>query len=189
MTLEDDRQLRKSSKKSHYIDFVEFCLADVDTKSGTEESKSTYNSDFLLKNSLKFSSERLIDFDLLNNYKEKCQTTYNIFQECLLLFKIDAINKYTTYIPLGKLFENALINNEYDRLSSSFYVSTSNSASNSNQFSKDRYNLDLINARKKILIDTSTNQILTRNKELNWVPIFNSLYPIKTIGDGNCLVS
>jgi hypothetical protein len=185
MTFDDDIQFRKSSKKNVYLDYVEFCLAELDTKSGTEESTSSYKSDFVLKNSLKFSSDRLIDLDLLNYYKEKCQTTYNIFQECLLLFKIESINKYTTYIPLGKLFENALVNNEYDRLSSSFYASSSSATT---QFSKDRYNLDLINARKKTLIDMSTLQILTRNKELNWVPIFNSLYPIKTIGDGNCLV-
>jgi hypothetical protein len=186
MTFEDDKNVIKSSKKSHYIDFVEFCLADVNTKSGTEEPTSSNRSDFLQKNSLKFSSDRSIDLDLLNQYKEKCQTTYNIFQECLLLFKIETINKYTTYIPLSKIFENALVNNEYDRLSSSFYASSSFATT---EFSKDRYNLDLINARKKMLIDMNTHQILTRNKELNWVPIFNSLYPIKTIGDGNCLVS
>jgi hypothetical protein len=41
----------------------------------------------------------------------------------------------------------------------------------------------------KLLVDENISKILKSNKIINYIDELTKLYPLKTIGDGNCLVS
>jgi len=157
MSIEDDDNQNK------YLDFIDFCLINIDFQTNhfgyrnrNIKNKSSLIEQYTLKN--KFS----IDFDILADYKFQLNASYNEIQENLLLFEIDKINKYTSYIPLDEVFRNL-----------SFL---------------DRIKYEQIDIKKKMLVDVNALKILHNNRVLNWISYFNCLYPIMTIGDGNCLV-
>lgn len=153
-------------KKFQYLDFVEFSLADFNLDDPSDPKRQT---DII--NKRKWPKERIVDHQVLNDYKLKCRETYTSVQEYLLLLKIDRINRFTTYIPVSKLFEpsDENYNISYFR-------------------SKRTFKYSLLNSKKKLFVDTHTLRVLEKNKELNWIPMLSSLYPIRTLGDGNCLV-
>ena len=162
MTVDDDKQ-------AQYLDFVEFCLADYSTEDD-EDFNKRHSSEVNLINKRKWPKNRIIDYGILNNFKNQCKPIYSNAQEILLLFKIKNINKFTTSIPFSKFF---------DRTDENF-ISVSASVRG--------FNFTQLSLKKKMCVDMKTLRVLERNKELNWYNMFNSLYPIKTLGDGNCLV-
>lgn len=160
MTVDNDE------KKFQYLDFVEFTLADFNIDDPNDSRRQT---DII--NKRKWPKERIVNYEVLNDYKLKCRETSTTVQEFLLLLKIDRMNRFTTYIPVCKLFEQSDEN---------YNISTFRN--------KQTFKYSLLNSKKKLFVDTHTLKVLERNKELNWIPMLNSLYPIRTLGDGNCLV-
>jgi hypothetical protein len=168
MTVDDEKQ--------QYLDFVEFCLADYtdeddEEKTRTESSEIKTNEQINLINKRKWPKSRIVNFNILNIFKQECKPIYSQMQEYLLLFKIQNVNKCTTYLPLSKFFGRT---DEYFLHNYAAGVKT--------------FNFTQLGTRKKLCVDMKTLRALERNKIINCLSIFNSLYPIKTLGDGNCLV-
>ena len=164
MTVDDEKQ-------AQFLDFVEFCLADFTAEEGEEDGGDAGISRVNLANKRKWPKNRLVDYATLNTHKDECKRIYRVAQEQLLLFKIRSVNKYTTSIPLSRFF---------DRTDENFiggYLT-----------SERQFNFTQLGLKKKMCVVMKTLKVLERNKELNWFGLFNSLYPIKTLGDGNCLV-
>lgn len=160
MTIEAD-----DGKQELYLDLVEFCMAEIDQSKDTDDSTTilaSFNS-AQTNNKRKWPKNRIVDLDTLDYYKRKYQSLYNIYQESILLMQERNFNNLSSFIPLSKVFEYVALNN-------------------------NGWDFNLLNKKKKALVDTKTLKSLTRHKELNWLQSTNSLYPIKTIGDGNCLV-
>jgi len=169
MTVDDEKQ--------QYLDFVEFCLSDFtdedsDENTRTESNELKTNTQINLINKRKWPKSRIVNFNILNLFKQECKPIYSQMQEYLLLFKIKSINKYTTYIPLSKYFERTDEN----------YIANYTTG-------KRSFNFTQMSMKKKLCIEMRTLRVFERNKVLNCLGLFNSLYPIKTLGDGNCLVS
>jgi hypothetical protein len=156
MNIEDDGNQKK------YLDFIDFCLIDIHFKTNHFGISNIIRNKSSLVDQYAVKMKCSIDFDILADYKFQLNALYSTIQEHLLLFKIDEINKYTSYIALNQI--------------------------SSNSSSLDEIKYEQINLKKKLLVDVNALTTLEENKQLNWVSYFNSMYPIMTIGDGNCLV-
>ena len=122
-------------------------------------------------NKRKWPKSRIVDFNILNFHKQEFKPIYSHLREYLLLFEIGKINKYTTFIPLSKFFERS------DENYHKSYIS-----------GEKMFNFTQMAIKKSLCVDMKTLRVLERNKVLNCLKNTNSLYPIKTLGDGNCLV-
>lgn len=168
MTIDDNSQL--SAQQQQHLDLIEFCIAEFDitqqenNEARSSKEKNRRDDDLKIVNMRKWPQNRIVNYELLGRIKKKFLTFYNDYMERLLLFEVDQINRFTCYLELDKIFENC-----------------STSA---------RTSLDsrILANKKKLIVDMKTYRSLTRNHELNWMKNATSLYPIKTIGDGNCLV-
>lgn len=185
MTADDDYKIQQAHQQQHqYLDFIEFCLAEYNTDyfdSSQQQGASSpqlYNThtqnEVNIRNKRKWSKNKIVDVNILNNYQARLKDIFEIFQEHLLLHKIRDINHFTTNIPLSVLFQNS-------EMSSSSYFGLS--------LNRPKLNYSIINMKKKLFIDMKTLKILNKSKQINWSSSLISLYPIKTLGDGNCLVS
>lgn len=160
----------QSARRSKtYLDFVEFCRAEFEesllaSDQPLSKQQRGNSNDRLMRYREKIADSRIVDFDVLTKYQIQSQTDFSEIQELLLyLDQIERLNKHTSFLPLNKLFK---------------HVGTPGS-----------YHFELLNTKKKLIVDTSVYKVLKKNRQINWSSTLNKLYPIKTIGDGNCLVS
>jgi hypothetical protein len=167
-------------EQPQHLDLIEFCLAEFDITEQSSDVGGDNNhladerrqqqqreNDLMVVNRRKWPKNRIVDYELLGKCKKTFYTFYNEYMQLLLLFEIDNINKYTSYLELDKLFANC---------------------EETRRYTKSALNYTMLNTRKKLIVDIKTLRTLNRNFELNWLNLANSIYPIKTIGDGNCLV-
>ena len=174
MGVEEQQQQQQSAPRARCMDFVEFCLTERDQQESSSSSSSKYNnnndyenvgSDQQRYNTRSTASKQqqhkhaLAIRKLFNAQKTLCDTTYATFQELVLLHQIGDIHRFSSFVSLAKMYASPL------------------ATSNIGLYAKQRH-----------IIDLTTLRTLVKSRELNWVDTFSPLYPIKTIGDGNCLV-
>lgn len=170
MTVDDDL-------KQQYLDFIEFCLAEYNADYFTSNDHHTSNQTITTqteinnRNKRKWAKNKIVDFQILNTYQVRLKNNFEIFQEHLLLHEIRNINQYTSIIPLGVFFQNSEMNQSYFTFQH-----------------RTKINYAIILMKKKLFIDMKTLKILNKSKQINWSSSLISLYPVKTLGDGNCLV-
>ena len=152
------------SKKS-FLDLVEFCMAECDDLESYDTSKSSASPKHYSSYKERLALTREVDLDLLKTHQQKFNEKFSQLQEEILLLndnysKISKLNSYSSFIPLNKLVDE-----------------------------KQPIDFELLLAKKKLLVDMSTCMSMNKKKELNWASNLCRLYPLKTIGDGNCLVN
>lgn len=186
----------KDRNEPQHLDLIEFGLAEFDlaeaaaaaesplsatvwSPGGGEKNTKRREENLKEVNMRKWAPNRIVDYDMLKRFKRSFLTFYNEYMQMLLLFEIDKINKYTSYLELDKIFANCNTSS-----------SSGNGAAVATSKSQPRQSLDskILNMKKRLIVDVRTLNTLSRKCELNWLKAVNSLYPIKTIGDGNCLV-
>ena len=176
MTVDDDL-------KQQYLDFIEFCLAEYNadyfssndhhySSSSSSSSPNQTITEINNRNKRKWAKNKIVDFNILNSYQVRLKQNFEIFQEHLLLHEIRSINQYTSIIPLGVFFQNSEMHQSYFTFHSS----------------RSKINYSIILMKKKLFIDMKTLKIFNKSKQINWSSSLISLYPVKTLGDGNCLV-
>lgn len=175
---QSDQQLTSNnSSGEQHLDLIDFCQAEFDiTNENNDEKddsspskKSTtkkQRDELKAVNMRKWPPNRAVDYEQLERFKRCGLRFYNDFMERLLLFQIVAINKFSVRIDLEKVFKT--INRGADVVASPTSV---------------------IGIKKRLIVDTRILRSLEKQSELNWLPAANALYPIMTIGDGNCLVN
>jgi hypothetical protein len=159
---EEIMDINDDENQKKYLDFSDFCLIDIVFETDSFGCRLTKNN-LSFNEKLMLKNKYSVDFRILEDYKYDFNELYNTIRENLLLLQIEEINKYTSHIPLDQFYKNMIYSNEIRK--------------------------EKINSKKKLLVDVNTLTKLNQKKELNWISDFNRLYPIWTIGDGNCLVT
>jgi hypothetical protein len=169
MSLDDfDSRLLPTTKKKIYLDIIEFVVAEYDKDA---DKPTDVNS----RNSRKWTENKIVDLDILKRHHMIIEEIFQIVQENILLAKIENINIFTLYLPLGALF-----------FSAPSHILT-NLVTN---FSRSKpINYAQILEKKKSIVDMKTLKALNEDQQINWSPTVSSLYPIITLADGNCLVN
>lgn len=179
---QSDQQLTSNKNNSNsngeqHLDLIDFCLAEFDitnenndekdessSKKSTTKKQQQQRDELKAVNMRKWPPNRAVDYEQLGRFKRVGLRFYNDFMERLLLFQIVAINKFSVRIDLERVFKT--INRGADVVASPASV---------------------IGVKKRLIVDTRILKSLEKQSELNWFPAANALYPIMTIGDGNCL--
>jgi hypothetical protein len=177
MTADDEINSRYQQPQQQYLDFIEFCLAEynADYFSNEPSIQQPHNTqtqiEINIRNKRKWAKNKIVDFNILNHYQTRLKDHFEHFQEQLLLHKIKEINQFTSLIPLSVFFQNS-------EMPSSYF----------NFQSRNKTNFQIIHMKKKLFIDMKTLKSLNKSKQINWSSSLISVYPVKTLGDGNCLV-
>ena len=163
------------NRKKTYLDYIEFILAEVTNTSIIHTADTADISDqesIHNRNIRKWTDKKIVDTGVLTHYHKIIDDIFHIDQESILLSKIDNINKFTLYLPLQAIFAQ----NESASSITSFISNVSSLTQ-----------LGMVHEKKKCIVDMKTLRALNKDKQINWSPTVNSLYPIITLADGNCL--
>lgn len=175
-----------------HLDLIEFCLAEFDIseqETGVQTTSTVWwpgsqskqkqqqmkENELIAVNRRKWPPNRIVNYELLARFKKTFLRFYNDYNRHMLLFEIDEVNKFTSYLELDRIFVHC---------TSGVMTNTANTAAGRGTTCE----MAMLAAKRKLIVDTRTLNTLQRKLELNWFRVANSLYPIKTIGDGNCLV-
>lgn len=169
-----DSENRRSPAKETYLDLIEFGLAELDDDENSQAPPPPAAVSVI--NRRKWTNNRRVDYELLEKHKKNFLSYYSKFMESIVTLDIQQFTKYTSFIELNRVLDNC---------SETTTMSSRSSYGNSSV----QLNFSLLNQIKKSIIEVDTFKILNEQKELNWLKLANTLYPVKTIGDGNCLVS
>lgn len=164
------QQAAQKPIEPQHLDIIEFSLAEFDITDQSDRYKQDAKSheqrqrDLMTVNMRKWPRNRIVNYEFLERFKKTSFRFYNQYMEMLLLYKIGIVNKFTAHLELDKIFANC------------------------NSGSRGSLDPQLLVTKKRLIVDVKILNTLQRKLELNWFRFANSLYPIKTIGDGNCLV-
>ena len=148
--------------QSNYLNFIQFSYAEL-------ENDYKNSSNFIKRC---WPSNKVVDLNLLLNLKVNTNEQFEKYRKHLALFKIDNMNFFTSYLPISEIYKN---------------LQTVNGNPNVDHHNKINYSL--LQLKRNLIIDLNTLYALVERKIINWSSTLVSLYPIQTIGDGNCLVN
>jgi hypothetical protein len=156
----------ETTENKRYLNFNDFCQVEVDIEdeNNNNNNKENNKSNYTLKTKKQLQHKwpnKVFDYEKLNYYHSKVFETFTLLQEHLIFGRVDEINIFTCTIPLNKVFYKSNNNENVDYL--------------------------LINRKKNLFVDNDIFNRLKNKQQLNWSSTLATLYPIKTIGDGNCL--
>jgi hypothetical protein len=163
-------RLSPSFSSPRYLNLVEFLTSEADFLNQefylSKSKNSEESNESVILNNLKkkYGNNRTIDANTFEKWKRKYHDLHYRIQEYLLSNEIDKMNFFTSFVDLTKI-SNSI---EYSNSTTTAYK-------------------QLLN-KKKLILDTDILKSLFENKEINRIESTIALYPIQTVGDGNCLV-
>jgi hypothetical protein len=148
---------------SKYFDMIDFFTIDqqlVTKALAASASSANATTVGVSPADLRFIQSYFVDEHTFTAFKETYDRMHHQIQEILITMHIDRLNHFTSYIELPRLFDQ--LDLEVD--------------------------LGLLNVKKRAIVDMHALRSLSRERVINWLKCVTSLYPMQTIGDGNCLV-
>lgn len=155
--------LKQPTNDPQHLDLIDFCLAEFDITDENDENERTSSQQQTKQRDLKATNMRKWPPNRIVNYEQ------------LGRFKRTCLRFYNQYMEKLLLFQIPDINKYASHLDLDKIITSESSSM-------------AIAEKKRLIVDVRILKSLEAKEELNWLPGTNSLYPILTIGDGNCLV-
>lgn len=102
----------------------------------------------------------VLDEKAFEKNKQVYDEAYRILQEDLITMNIEKINNYTSFIDLSRIFYQVSMPED----------------------------VGILKNKRRYIVDEYIMKTFQQQRIINWIKCTNWLYPISTIGDGNCLV-
>jgi hypothetical protein len=100
------------------------------------------------------------DEKTLRSAQDLYDRVYHFIHEAVVRMQSEKVNTFTAFIELPRVFNNLALDTD----------------------------LSLLHLKKKMIVDARILKSLNAELVINWLKNATALYPIQTIGDGNCLV-